>query len=238
MMSTPGGRFASPRKYDIYLKFSSSNGKGLGAAMAERLIMYVDGFNLYHGLHDWARCKWLWLDIVKLGELLRPRSDLIQVRYFTAPVLNDAGAASRQQAYQEALAINAAGRLEIVQGRYQTKTYTCRACGDTRRMYEEKETDVNIATSLVSDAALDRMDSALILSADSDLIPAVKAAKALAPKLFVTAAFPPRRNCDELKKVLPASFHVGKKQIRLAQLPETLHDPASGRTYSRPAKWS
>jgi hypothetical protein len=30
----------------------------------ERLIVYVDGFNLYNGLHDAAGNRLLWLDIV------------------------------------------------------------------------------------------------------------------------------------------------------------------------------
>ncbi len=51
------------------------------AAGAERLIVYIDGFNLYHGLHDAAGNRLLWLDIVKLATTLRPRSALVQVKY-------------------------------------------------------------------------------------------------------------------------------------------------------------
>lgn len=46
---------------------------GRDVALAERLIVYVDGFNLYHGLHDAARCRWLWLDLVALAQLRVPR---------------------------------------------------------------------------------------------------------------------------------------------------------------------
>ncbi|GAB7006463.1 hypothetical protein JCM18899A_39360 [Nocardioides sp. AN3] len=113
----------------------------------------------------------------------------------------------------------------------------CRKCGAGWTHYEEKETDVNIATSLVSDAAQRVADSALIISADSDLTPAVKATKVLHPTLFVAAAFPPKRFSAELKKLMPGSFHINGAKIRQSQLPHDVTD-AAGRTYSRPAKWS
>lgn len=201
------------------------------------LIVYVDGFNLYHGLKDQFGRRLLWLDLVALSNSIRPRSSLIQVRYFTAPVLDEPPAASRQGRYQHALVAQNPGLVNIVQGRYQKKRMSCRKCGASWTHYEEKETDVNIATSLVSDAARHLSDSALVISADSDLTPAVKAANALHPGLFVAAAFPPKRYSAELKKLMPSSFHISHAKIRQSQLPQTVHD-ASGRTYSRPAKWT
>ena len=201
------------------------------------LIVYVDGFNLYHGLKDQFGRRMLWLDIVALSTRLRPRSSLLQVRYFTAPVLDDAPAASRQGRYQHALLAQNPGLVDIVQGRYQKKPMSCRSCGAGWTHYEEKETDVNIATSLVADAARRQSDSALIISADSDLTPAVKAARGLNLNLFIAAAFPPKRFSAELKKLLPGSFHISPAKIRQSQLPQTVPGPA-GRTYSRPGKWT
>ncbi len=162
---------------------------------------------------------------------------MVQVRYFTAPVLDDPPAASRQSRYQHALLAQNPGLVEIVQGRYQKKSMACRRCGASWTHYEEKETDVNIATSLVSDAAQRLSDAALVISADSDLTPAVKAARALHPGLFVAAAFPPRRSSAELKKLMPASFHISLAKIRQSQLPLTVRE-ATGRSYSRPSKWA
>ena len=62
----------------------------------DRLIVYVDGFNLYHGLHETAQCRWLWLDLVALAKKLRPRSQLVALRYFTAPVCGQQDALARQ----------------------------------------------------------------------------------------------------------------------------------------------
>lgn len=177
--------------------------------MANTLAVYIDGFNLYHGLHEASGRRHLWLDLVALAHSLRPQSSLTKVMYFTAPVLNDAGALSRQNHYLAALAAHNPGIVEIVQGRYQSKSAHCHQCGNSWRVYEEKETDVNIAINLVADAANKLTDAALVISADSDLAPGVRLARQLNPKLFVAAAFPPRWVSNELKALMPASFHVG-----------------------------
>lgn len=205
--------------------------------MRERLAVYVDGFNLYHGLHDKWKCRYLWLDLEGMARALRPRSDLVGIRYFTAPVLNQPGAASRQSAYVAALKAHSNGLVVDIQGRYQTKQQTCRRCGSSYTRYEEKETDVNIAVSLVADAAEGRMDAALIVSADSDLVPAIKTARRLRPGPFIAAAFPPERFSGELKSLMPSSFHIGHSTIRQSQLPDSVTEASSGLQWVRPPKW-
>ena len=202
----------------------------------ERLIVYVDGFNLYHGLHDATGRANLWLDLVALAKSLRPRSNLVGVKYFTAPVLNEPAAVSRQAHHQGALLAKYPSLLSIVQGRYQSKQVTCVRCGHSYIKHEEKETDVNIAVQLVADAARHEMDAALVISADSDLAPAVRMAKRIEPRLFVAAAFPPKRFSNELKALMPVSFQIGANRFRKVQLPDTF--TIGGVTYNRPAKWA
>jgi uncharacterized LabA/DUF88 family protein len=202
----------------------------------ERVIVYVDGFNLYHGLHDEGRCRHLWLDLVALAQSLRPRSDLVHVHYFTTPVDQQPDALRRQQLYLSALEAHSGRQLRVTLGRYQRKEMRCRDCGATWTHREEKETDVNIAVQLVLDAAANAMDAALIISADSDLAPAVKAARLLKPKLFVAAAFPPKRFSAELKKLMPSSFHIGLSKITGAQLPPSVMTQTN-LTFDRPLKW-
>lgn len=202
----------------------------------ERLMVYVDGFNLYHGVHDWSRRRFLWLDLVKLAASLRPSQRLVGVRYFTAAVLNNAGAQSRQAHYIDALESLYPGQIEIVMGRYQQKTMTCKSCGKSRVSYEEKETDVNIATRIVTDAFAGACDAALIISGDSDVAPAVRAALHANGRLFIAAAFPPERFSAELKSLMPASFHIAQSKIRQAQLLSEFS--AGGKKFTRPAHWS
>jgi uncharacterized LabA/DUF88 family protein len=67
---------------------------------------------------------------------------------------------------------------------------SCRFCGYRWIGYEEKETDVSIAVTLVEDAVQDSYDTAFLISGDSDLRPAVAAVKRLRPEKRIVAVFP------------------------------------------------
>jgi uncharacterized LabA/DUF88 family protein len=197
----------------------------------------VDGFNLYHGMKKQRGRRYLWLDLVKLAQRLRPRDHIIDVRYFTAPVLDDAGAGARQQTYLQALRAQNPGVLQIVEGRYQRKRMECHACGAVWTSYEEKETDVNIAVALTEIAASATVDTVLVVSADSDLCPAVRSAQRVNPGLTIIPAFPPHRRSGELRTLLPSAFVIGETKLRQSQLPPVVRDTATGNKYARPAYW-
>ena len=200
------------------------------------VIAYVDGFNLYHGLRDKYRRKYFWLDLEHLVRRLRPRDNVVAVRYFTALVRDEPAALARQRSYLDALSAHSS-TVEIILGRYQAKTVACRRCGSVWTSYEEKETDVNIAVSLVADAAAAASDVALIISADSDLCPAIRTARSLNPARKMIAAFPPRRSSFEIRSLIPGAFIVAAADLRNSLLPETVTDQASGRSHKRPGKW-
>jgi hypothetical protein len=51
----------------------------------ERVVGYIDGFNLYFGIRSKQWDRLLWLDPARLLEnLLKPHQSLIAVKYFTA----------------------------------------------------------------------------------------------------------------------------------------------------------
>jgi hypothetical protein len=113
----------------------------------------------------------------------------------------------------------------------------CRQCGSTWTSYEEKETDVNIAVSLVADAAAAASDIALIISADSDLCPAIRTARSLNPGRGMIAVFPPRRSSFEIRSLIPGAFTIAAADLRNSLLPETVNDIVTGSVYKRPGKW-
>lgn len=158
-----------------------------------RVAVYVDGFNLYFGLKAKHGRKYLWRDLQALSaSLLRPGQVLEKVTYFTARVRRDSAGEQRQFHYLEAL-VRHCSLVTIVDGRFQEKSCWCRQCQATWTVYEEKETDVNIAVALVEDAVQDRYDTAVIISADSDLCPGIRSVKRLRPSKRIIAAFPPRK---------------------------------------------
>ncbi|HEY3751439.1 MAG TPA: NYN domain-containing protein [Pseudonocardiaceae bacterium] len=202
-----------------------------------RVAVYVDGFNLYFGLRAKYDRKYLWLDLQALAEsLLRRDQTLEQVTYFTARVRNDPQGEQRQSDYLDALREHSL-LVEIKDGRFQEKSRRCRGCGSAWTVFEEKETDVNIAVALLSDAVRDRFDTALVVSADSDLCPAVRTTKSLFPAKRVIAAFPPRRHSAELKQIADGFVFIGDDKIRQAQLPDEVVTKA-GIILRRPKHWS
>lgn len=202
-----------------------------------RVAVYVDGFNLYFGLRAKYGRKYLWLDLQALaGSLLRRGQTLEFVTYFTARVRGDAGGEQRQSDYLDAL--QAHGPLVRVEdGRFQEKSRRCRDCGNVWTVFEEKETDVNIAVALLADAVRDQFDTALLISADSDLCPAVRETKRLFPAKRIIAAFPPERQSGELKRVVDGYLHIGTDKIRRAQLPGEVVTGA-GVVLRRPKHWA
>jgi hypothetical protein len=200
-------------------------------------IAYIDGFNLYHGLKQRFGHRYLWLDLVKIVRRLRPADDVRTVRYFTAMVRDNAPAEARQSNYLRALKAHNGDAIDIVVGRYQSKQRTCRTCGASWTQYEEKETDVNIAVSLVADSASWLSDLALIISADSDLCPAIRTSRQVSPTRGMIAAFPPKRSSFEIKTLIPGAFPIGPDKLRNSLLPDIVNDPTTGEAYKRPGKW-
>jgi uncharacterized LabA/DUF88 family protein len=201
-----------------------------------RVIAYIDGFNLYYGLRARYRRRYHWLDLERLVvSLLPPMHYLERLDYFTARIRNQPQSIHRQAAYLTALAA-CCPRIRIVEGRFQQTTVTCSACGGRRVAFEEKETDVNIAANMISDAALDAFDTAILISADGDLAPAIMTARRLRPTARFYAALPPRRRSDALSRVTDATFTIGEGRIRGSLLPDKIVLP-SGVVLERPAYW-
>jgi len=138
----------------------------------DRVVAYIDGFNLYYGLKADRGRRYLWLDLQALVEsLIWPDQELQQVWYFTARVLDDPEGSRRQAGYLDALAAHC-DQVIRVEGRFQEKNRSCPTCSARWAGYEEKETDVNIAIALVEDAVRDVYDTARLISGDTDLRPA------------------------------------------------------------------
>jgi hypothetical protein len=150
-----------------------------------RTIIYVDGFNFYYGAVKGGPYKWLNLE--RFFTRLRPDDDICQIHYFTA--LINGPTLPNQQLYLRALAT--CPLVRTVLGNYKAKRVKCTVPGCTytgdRRMQtvEEKRTDVNIAVQTMEDAYERRCDRFILVSGDSDLVPAVSRVVAMGRKVLV-----------------------------------------------------
>jgi len=201
----------------------------------KRVIAYVDGFNLYYGLREMKWKRYYWLNIQDtISRLLRPDQVLVRTKYFTSIVSQPPDKHRRQGDFLEAL-----GRLSdlrIYLGHYLSDTITCRSCGHTYQAHHEKMTDVNITVELMSDAYRDQFDVALLISADSDLVGAVKAVRQLFPDKRIVVVFPPARFSNALKIAASAHLSIWRSLLAKCQFPAQVVK-ADGTILQRPAEW-
>ncbi|MBK1736120.1 hypothetical protein CKO15_12735 [Halorhodospira abdelmalekii] len=86
-----------------------------------RTVVYVDGYNLYYGLLRKTAFKWLDLVALFRDHALARQADLVEVRYYTAPVLgrmcDSADSPKRQRSYLQALRKMHPRQITIIEGK-------------------------------------------------------------------------------------------------------------------------
>ncbi|QBN18945.1 NYN domain-containing protein [Flavobacterium nackdongense] len=200
----------------------------------ERVIVYVDGFNLYFGMLDagFDYCKWLNLNLL-VHNLLHSNQELVDVKYFTSRVSNNPDKQKRQNTYIEAL--ESVG-VNIFYGNYQSDTIECKRCKNVWPKFNEKMTDVNIATHILIDAYQDKYDMAMLISGDSDLVPPMRAVHEIFKSKRVFVAFPPKRHNQSVALIAKGSLTIGRKKLVESQFEEKVAKK-DGYQLSKPKTW-
>jgi uncharacterized LabA/DUF88 family protein len=204
----------------------------------QRVIAYIDGFNLYFGLKSkgWQRLYWLNVQAA-VHRLLRSDQKLVRTKYFTSRVSakpHDPEKPKRQNTYFEAL--GTLSDFQMFFGHYLQRPVECWRCGAQRIDYDEKMTDVNIATELLTDAFDDRFDTALLVTADSDLTRPIEVVRSRFPGKRVVLAFPPGRSSERLRQVASAFLLIGRRVLAASQFPDSIAKP-DGFMLRRPESW-
>lgn len=221
-----------------------------------RAAVYVDGFNLYKGMLEF-RPELKWLDLVELAHRLLPRDEIVKVRYFTAPIKAKAtkpGAQARQQLYWRALETHVPA-LEIHKGHFASRSerlqlldadpgtvgfgtgFTDVPVYATVRRFEEKGSDVNLASHLLYDATRPLFDKALVISNDSDLREPIRlVASELNLPVYVVNPHPEQYG-TQLSEVASVYRYLHPDVVGESQFPAHL-TLTSGRQIRRPHEWS
>lgn len=119
------------------------------------------------------------------------------------------------------------------------KTIRCFDCNNTHITYEEKESDVRIATRMITDVVTEKCDISILVSADSDLIPPIEAIRELKPSHKIFVYFPPKRSSFDLANKSDGYIKLERheQKFMLSQLPNEIYHPKSGYAIKRPLKW-
>ena len=202
---------------------------------ANRVVAYIDGYNLYHGLIDARLRTSRWLDLRAMCKSqMQTGQQLEFVRCFTTRVRNDPKKSERQSRFVDA--IEGLGGVLIDYGYFQSKVVHCHSCGHSWKQSEEKKTDINIAVRLLEDAHDDKFDTAILISGDGDLAPAIQSVRSRTPEKRVVVAFPPKRNSFELQRAAHAHKRISRTTILSCHLPATV-TTSSGQVIKAPDGW-
>jgi uncharacterized LabA/DUF88 family protein len=209
-----------------------------------RLVFLVDGFNVYHSVLRLRRdtdYSAKWLDLFSLcasyAYLFGKDARVESVHYFSAiPYHLSAQDPNRIERHQTYLTCLEDSGVQITLGRFKQKDVFCNNCRTVLLKHEEKETDVAIAITLMEVFFTKRCDTAVIVSGDTDLAPAVRKCQNLFPNGKVVFAFPYARKNKELATLAPGSFSMSAKQYIRYQFPNPviLKD---GRQIHKPSTW-
>ena len=113
----------------------------------------------------------------------------------------------------------------------------CFNCHNIINTYEEKESDVNLATQIVADAFKDNCDIVILVSADSDMIPAIELAREAGKKVLIY--FPPNHSSSNLRLLAgmrPTRLERYEKRFKNALLPDKII-LSNGFELTIPEKW-
>ena len=208
--------------------------------MPARSIIYIDGFILYYGAVRGGAHKWL--NLQQYFQLLRQDDDIQAIYYFNALV--DGPARGNQETYFRAL--STLPLVTVVLGKFKLRSVECTLVhcnypGPRHfKVPEEKRTDVNIAIQLLDDAYNKRAERFVIVSGDSDLVPAIQLVKSRFPQsqvvVYVPARHPVRAAAVEMRAAGDKDRTLPLALLKYSQFPATLAD-GHGDILVRPADW-
>ncbi len=206
-----------------------------------RTYVYVDAFNLYYGCLKGTQYKWL--NVAELCRLLLPKNEIVHIRYFTAMVSarpDDPDQPVRQQTLLRALATLPDFTIHL--GHFLTHEVTMArppVAGQPTRYArviktEEKGSDVNLATYLVSDAYERKFDVAAVITGDSDLMEPIRLVKEHLHKR-IGVLNPQDRPSFQLAGVSTFYKQVREGVVRSSQFPDMLRDGVG--EFHKPKDW-
>lgn len=199
-----------------------------------RVAAYIDGFNLYHAIHDLNRAHLKWVDLWQLMECFIDPAvhEIVAVHYFSAYATWLPKPHKRHQSYVAALRSSG---ITPIMAKFKEKERSCFTCGAAWTGHEEKESDVNIAVQIIEDAMDDKFDHAFLVTGDSDLAAPIRCLRRRFPKKRLKLIAPPhRRHSKELWALATHRKSIKIGHLESSLFPAAIVDSSTGTTIKRP----
>ncbi|MGI9461245.1 MAG: NYN domain-containing protein [Alphaproteobacteria bacterium] len=185
-----------------------------------RIIAYIDGYNLYHGIKKCGDKKLKWVNLKSLCQSFCKDGKILKgVNYYSA-YAGWLGKKNYERHYAYVQAIASTGVKDFMSN-FKKKPVKCKICGEIFSRYEEKETDVKMAIQIVADAYEDKFDCAMLVTGDTDFIPTMKHIKKLGKKIFLLTP-PKTKAMKEMKKISNYWFEIRAERIEHHLLPQNI----------------
>lgn len=200
-----------------------------------------------------------WVDLEALvNQKLDPHHDVIRIKYFTAKHASFKDCKERRNLLKARLhrqgkywlALSTRPKIERVDGNFKKvwkrgrflklvthgkkNTPNCLVANEDWvevEKYEEKESDVNIATHMIYDCCKEDIDCVVLVSNDTDLKPPLKFARYCLGKR-VGILSPAKETQPHLKRLANFSKIITEKDIRDAQFDSPLYDANGDKIYN------
>ena len=203
-----------------------------------RVACFIDGFNLYHALDNLGKNHLKWVNLRLLMEQFTKPDvhNIVAIYYFSAVAEWLKDKAARHKIYISAL--ESVGITPILGEFRKDREHECFKCGNKWLGREEKQTDVNIAVCMIKEAFRNKYDQAILVSRDSDYVPALKFINELPRKRQIKIISPPNlMHSKDLCK--HASKRATIKEIHLENslFPEIVKDSSGNIVATRPKEY-
>jgi len=206
-----------------------------------RIAVYIDGYNLYHSLEN-GFYDLLWLDIERLSKTFIDDingsidTEITFIKFFTAIWKNMPESVEHHENYFNALEATSGKKVIQYLGKFNKVAEQCPRCHETIYSQKEKHSDVNLALHMLNDAIYNEYDTALLISGDSDFVPAIRMIKGAYKNVIVNVLFPPGTVNTDLSSIADYSIEMSEKILEECQLPEVVFK--NGTTFSKPPEWT
>ncbi len=171
--------------------------------MADRVMIFIDGSNLYHSLKNFF--KRTDIDIGKFANKLLGKRQLIRIYYYNAKV----GLREEPERYYDQqkffAGITAIPYCELRLGRLVYTNWP-------NSPPYEKGVDILLATDMITHSFKNNYDVAILVAGDNDYVSAIQAVKDNGKNLEV-ALFGKERTSMQLRKVADKVIDINKRLL-------------------------
>lgn len=212
-----------------------------------RTSFLIDGFNLYHSVKTASHELGLggygtrWLDIHSMCQsylhLIDTTARLSEIYYFSALAkhleMRKPDVTVRHRTYIRCLEDSG---VKVELHRFKKSLTFCQKCNQTFNRREEKETDVAMATRMLELLFLDKCDTIILITGDTDIVPAVKTAQKLFPNKEIIFMMPYKRHNKELANLASRHFDISSNNYTKHQFADP-YITKKGKAVIKPSTW-